>query len=470
MFWKALRDFTRTLSFRLNAWHAVVFLASAAVSFTLIYFLLGAAIERKDRDVIEARLREYVAVYQSGGVAALRDWTTRVNEARKERMFFVRVTNAIGAVQLQVMPQDWFDRDLQKVDEEAKAEADDWTRVPRNRETDLTLATRILDDRTVFQVGRSSDSRGSLLEKFREVFAIIIPPVLLIGFIGGALLTRRMTKPIRALVEAASSIINTGRMDVRVPERRAEDELQELVLLFNRMLEHNEKLFHALRDSLDNVAHDLRTPLSRLRVSLEESLRSGDQGSQNGIIDALEETDRVQTIIHTLMDVAQAESGLMPLNVQPTSIDSLVADIVGLYEHIAQEKQIEIATKIADQITVPLDAARMRQAFANLLDNAIKYTPSGGRVEIAARTGSGQMEIVFRDTGAGIAEKDLPRIWERLYRTDQSRSALGLGLGLSLVKAIVEAHDGSVVVSSIEREGSKFTIILPLRPIARGAA
>lgn len=460
MFWKPLKAFTGTLSFRLNAWHAAIFLASAAVSFALIYVLLGAAIERKDRDVIEARLSEYVSVYQSGGIAALRDWTSQVNEARKERMFFVRVTKADGTVLLQVLPQDWFDHDLQRVDEEAKAEADDWTRVPRNRETDLTLATRVLDDGTIFQVGRSGDSRESLLGKFRQVFAIIIPPVLLIGFIGGALMTRRMTKPIKALVDAASSIINTGRMDVRVPERNAHDELQELVALFNRMLAHNEKLFHALRDSLDNVAHDLRTPLSRLRLSLEESLRTQSNGAQNGIVDALEETERVQTIIRTLMDVAQAESGLMPLHLQPTALGSLVADVVDLYEHIAEEKEIQIATEIAEPISLPLDAARMRQAFANLLDNAIKYTPSGGRVTISVQPAKTNVAIVFSDTGVGIAEADLPRIWERLYRTDRSRTEVGLGLGLSLVKAIVEAHGGSLEVKSTEGEGSQFKIVL----------
>jgi len=299
-----------------------------------------------------------------------------------------------------------------------------------------------------------------LLGKFRQVFVIIIPPVLLIGFIGGALLTRRMTKPICALVEAAASIINTGRMDVRVPERRADDELQELVVLFNRMLEHNEKLFRTLRDSLDNVAHDLRTPLSRLRLSLEESLRTQSNGAQDEIVDALEETERVETIIRTLMDVAQAESGLMPLNLVATDVGSLIADVVALYDHIAQEKQIAIATEMGESISLPLDAARMQQAFANLLDNAIKYTPPHGRVTIAVRAQEGKVGVIFSDTGVGIAEKDLPRIWERLYRADQSRSASGLGLGLSLVKAIVEAHGGRIEVSSAEGKGSAFRLLL----------
>ena len=460
MFWKRIRELTRSLSFRLNLWHAAVYLGSAALVFSLIYFLLGAAIDRKDRDVIEARLREYVSVYEGGGIASLRDWTDRVNEARKERMFFVRVAKADGQVLLLVMPQDWFEDDLRLLDHEVHAHPHDWTRVARNRETDLTLASAVLDDGTVFQVGRSSDSRAALLDKFRQVFIMVIPPVLLLGFIGGGLLTRRMTRPICDLVEAASSIIDTGRMNVRVPERAADDELQELVVLFNRMLAHNEALFRALRDSLDNVAHDLRTPLSRLRISLENALR-GNDGAHDEILDALEETERVQTIIRTLMDVAQAESGLMKLQRASTDLRSLVEEVVALYEHIAQEKEITLAIDIRDSISAEIDAPRMRQAFANLLDNAIKYTPAGGHVSIDVRSRESDVEITFRDSGPGISGKDLPRIWERLYRADQSRNAPGLGLGLSLVKAIIEAHGGRIEVQSRAGEGSEFRVYLP---------
>ena len=142
MFWKRLKEFSRTLSFRLNLWYAGVFIVSSAVIFALLYFLLGAAIDRKDRDVLEARLGEYVSSYQSGGIHALRDWTTRVNEARKERMFFVRIIARDGTVQLLVMPHDWFEQDVQRIDQAQKTARHGWTRAPRNSEADLTLASR----------------------------------------------------------------------------------------------------------------------------------------------------------------------------------------------------------------------------------------------------------------------------------------------------------------------------------------
>lgn len=465
MFWKPLREFTRTLSFRLNLWHAGTFLVSAALLFTLIYFLLSAAIDRKDRDVIEARLREYLAVYTNGGIPALRDWTTRINEARKQRMFFVRVAATDRTVLLLVMPEDWFERDVQRLDGGTQVRVEDWIRVPRDAEVDLTVASISLADGTILQVGRSSDSRATLLGKFRQVFVLIIPPVLLLGFVGGAVATRRITQPVRHIVDAASAIIDTGKLDVRVPERAANDELQELVVLFNRMLAHNEELFRALRESLDNVAHDLRTPLARLRATLENSLlhKAETSPEQDAIVEALEETDRVETIIRTLMDVAHAETGLMKLQVEPTDVRLLIEDVVELYELTAQEKGVQIAHDLPESLSVTIDPARMRQVFANLLDNAIKYTPAGGEVSIDSRRHAREIEVFFRDTGSGIAEADLPHIWGRLYRGDKSRSEHGLGLGLSLVKAIVEAHEGRVEVRSEEGRGSEFIVSLPLK-------
>ncbi len=464
MYWKRLSEFTRTLTFRLNVWHAAIYLVSAGLLFSLIYFLLAAAIDRKDRDVIEARLREYVAVYRGGGIPALRDWTTRVNEARKERMFFVRVVPKHGKVELLVMPQDWFDADLRRLDAATQSHALAWVRVPRNSETDLTLASKILDDGTVFQVGRSSDSRATLLGKFRQVFIMVIPPVLLLGVIGGALLTRRMTKPICELVAAVSSILNTGRMDIRVSEQAADDEVQDLVVLFNRMLDQNERLIRTLRDSLDNVAHDLRTPLARLRLTLERSLatQSMGAGGNDGIMDALDETERVQTIIRTLMDVAQAEAGLLKLNVVETDLRSLATDVVDLYEHVAEEREIDLSIQADSPILASVDPVRMRQVFANLLDNALKYTHLGGRVLISMRQLGNDAEIHFIDNGIGISEKHLPRVWERLYRADESRNTPGLGLGLSLVKAVVEMHGGRIDLRGTVGEGSEFTVVLPL--------
>jgi signal transduction histidine kinase len=312
------------------------------------------------------------------------------------------------------------------------------------------------------QVGRSSDSRGQLLGKFRIVFAMVVVPVILFAFLGGVLMTNRTTRPLRQIVQAVRSIIQTGKLDVRVPASSTTGELDDLVGLFNRMIEGNENLIHALRGSLDNVAHDLRTPLSRLRITLEDTLRRETDltSARQAIAGALEETDRVQTIIRTLMDVTLAETGMMKLELAPIDLGSLADDVIELYGDIAADKEITLTKKIGPGFIAPVDAARMRQVFANLLDNALKYTPRGGKIDIDAHRHKDGITVLFTDNGEGIAEHDLPHIWDRLYRGNKSRTEHGLGLGLSLVKAIVTAHGGRVEVTSTPHIGSEFRVVL----------
>ena len=208
------------------------------------------------------------------------------------------------------------------------------------------------------------------------------------------------------------------------------------------------------------MAHDLRTPLARLRGVSEMALReSGEEKSRDALADSVEETDRVLTILNTLLDVTEAESGLMRLNLEPTDLCQLVNDVAELYEYVAEEKNIKLEKDCAP-LVVKADKVRLRQVFANLLDNALKYTEPGGTVTIRGASLPGGARIGVQDSGAGIPAEEQPRIWERLYRGDKSRSQRGLGLGLTLVKAIVEAHGGRLSLRSEPGKGSTFVVEL----------
>jgi len=170
-------------------------------------------------------------------------------------------------------------------------------------------------------------------------------------------------------------------------------------------------------------------------------------------------------MLNTMMDISEAETGTMKLQLEVVSIPALLEDAVELYRHVAEDKGVTISASAPHDLQITADRSRLRQVLANLLDNAIKYTPPGGSVSLSAfeRVGekTGQAVIIVEDTGVGIPQEETSRIWERLYRVDKSRSQRGLGLGLGLVKAVVRAHQGSVEVSSEPGVGSSFTLHLP---------
>jgi signal transduction histidine kinase len=290
-------------------------------------------------------------------------------------------------------------------------------------------------------------------------------PLILLSFVVGMFLASRALRPIRSLVAALQSIIETGKMDVRAPTTQTGDELDVLATLFNVLLEKINILITGMQNSLDNVAHDLRTPLMRLRGIAETALRSeqGPEVLREALMDSLEESERIASMLNAIMDISEADAGMMKLHLGKFNLSKLIEEVVELYHYVAEEKDVRIHTSCAKDLYLTVDANRIRQALANVLDNAVKYTPPGGRVDVEVLKKQDEIVITVRDTGTGIPPEELPKVWDRLYRGDKSRSERGLGLGLSLVKAIVEAHKGHVDVSSVPGGGSSFYVHLPER-------
>jgi len=401
-------------------------------------------------------------VYDNGGLAALQEFVERGREADKSRSFFVRVAGLSGTVLLMNVPDDWVQFDAAALQPGGDLSHLVWLRIPRDEESDLTIASLRLPDNSIIEVGRSTRNRETVLQPFRRNFVAVMTPTLLLGVLGGALFAHRATKPVREVVATARAIIDTGDFSARVLTTHDRTELEDLAQQFNRVLDKNQALIQGLRQALDNVAHDLRTPLTRLRGAAEVAVQqTPDSAAREALADCVEESDHVLTMLTALMDITEAESGVMQLHRTPTPINELLGGVIDLYQMVAEEKRISIATDFMTPCEASVDSVRMRQVFANLLDNALKYTANGGSVKLSCATAGATIAVRVSDTGIGISAAEQPLIWNRMYRGDKSRSQRGLGLGLSLVKAIVEAHHGEVSVDSEPGSGAVFTVVLP---------
>jgi signal transduction histidine kinase len=281
-------------------------------------------------------------------------------------------------------------------------------------------------------------------------------------------LARGMTQPLRDMAAAAHRM-ETGDYTTRV-HTRSRDEVGQLATAFNRMSAELENLERSRRDLLANVSHELKTPITAIRAHLENLLDGVEDPDPHTLQVMLAQTERLGRLIEQLLELSRLESGELPLQREDLALAPLVTQVLSEIEVARSDRGVAVDSELPDDLpAVDADPERVHQVLFNLLDNAVRFTPSGGAVTVSAHRQNGSVEVQVADTGVGIPQEHLPRLFERFYRADPARSREdgGTGIGLAIARSVVEAHGGHISAVSEPGKGSVFTFDLPVASAAQ---
>ena len=465
MFLQKILNLKGTLSFRLAFLYAVIFSVSSLVSLSFFYYRVSSiAINRID-DELKEEIVEFSDIMHSGGIElVVTEIQEEIDTEEEKRLFFrllssdgkaissTYVRESLSEIKANLLPPYSTDRDpiISSF-------------ILAGYPFKLRVISGYISPDIIIQVGFSLEETEEYLQVFRQLILSLTIPILLFATIIGWFISRHAMRGIEKVTRTATDIAE-GDYDKRVLVKSGSAEIHLLADAFNKMVDRLQALIKGMYEMTDNIAHDLRSPLTRIRGIAEMTLMGNKSLPEykEMAVSTVEECDHLMGLINTMLDITETETGVGPEIVnEKVNVTALVMDACELFQSVADEKHIKIEANTPDICYLHGDRKRIQQIIANLLDNALKYTDEGDSIAISVVNAEDRIQISVEDTGIGIPKDDLDKIFQRFYRCDNSRTKQGTGLGLSLVKAIVDATGGEILVSSTLNHGSVFTVTFP---------
>jgi len=461
--------FRQTLAFRLTLRYAIIFTLSSAAAFFLFFLLITAFLrEQTDQDLVN-QARTIASVLTVQGFDSVERIAILEAQAAGERKIFIRLLTPSGSVFSSSNMSYWENIGVKRAAITGLLEGSRYvfdTVNISNPKKRVRILYSMISRKLVVQLGRSMENYGWFVRTFKRISIVTLSLLLAASGLIGWLMARQALSGMEVVTRTARDI-SSGALDRRVPVTRKGDEIDQLATTFNQMLDRIEKLVTGIREMSDNIAHDLKSPVTRIRGIAEVTLTTDPsiQAYENMAASIIEESDRLLDMINTMLMISRTEAGVDKFNIEKVNLSKIVQDACILFKSSAEDKDLAMNCSVAEGVFLSGDQRMIQRMVANLVDNAIRYTPARGVVDISLRpTAQQSVEIIISDTGMGISAEDLPHIFERFYRCDPSRTDTGTGLGLSLALAIAQAHGGDIAVDSRPGKGSRFTLTLPLKP------
>lgn len=449
----------RTSTFRLSALYLLIFAFSMALILSYVFWNTAGLLERQTDETIRAEVQGLADQYRVRRLAGITDVIQRRMDEENGALYLladgagVRLAgNIVGFPQNDVSEQGWIDFPY-----------DVGQGTSRKRHTARAYHTELTGG-FVLVVGRDVQELRQFADLIRSTLFWALGLALLFGLSGGFIISRNFLSRVDDIAATSHSIMS-GDLSRRMPVSDTDDELDRLARSLNDMLDQIERLMAGMKEVTSNIAHDLKTPLTRLRARVEAALRSAKKADYHEALTAtLEDSDRLLQTFNALLSIARAEAGQSREGLLALDAHDVLADIAELYEPMAEEAGGTLILAAPAGLMVKADRQLLAQALGNLIDNALKYGEGGkggAEVALSGAADEGQVVITVADHGPGIAEADRERVVERFVRLDESRSKPGNGLGLALVASVMKLHGGQLVLED-NAPGLRAKLLLPL--------
>jgi len=456
----------RTLAFQMTCWYCLVFTVSSLVVFWGFYRFVQTTLRDKiDKELLEEATELTSLLAMEGPDAVLLHIRDNAQLAIGEQLF-VRVLTPGGAEITASEVPAWKEIEingdaLRRITSGASHVFE--TRALSSSPYGIRVLYGVIGPERIVQIAKAMAGDKRVGDVFRQRLLTLISALTLLGALIGWLMAHRALSGIEAVSRAAEEI-SMGATDQQVVVRSSSSEIKRLASTFNHMMERIRSLICEMRQMTDNVAHDLKGPITRMRVVAEMTLGKDHCTGECASLaaDTIEECDRLLHMIDTMLTLAELEAGAVRADFEEVDLDVVIADACDLFQPFAEDRGVDLRCVSNGANTVLGDLQQLQRLVANLLDNAIKHVSEHGTVTASVEASGRTLSVIVSDTGSGIAPDDIPRVFDRFYRCDTSRSVAGFGLGLSLVRAIARFHGGDASVTSALGKGSTFVVTLPL--------
>ena len=455
-----------TVKFRIAIMCSASFAILSLAVFVLTYLSIASSLQHRIDADLQKSVKECEIIYRTKGIRALADQFVLESVLQGTKDVFFRLLSPHQEVLASSNLDAWGSVKEKTSLAERPHEGLVLTTIGLSEhQNKVRVASSNIGEGNILQIGYSLGNKEKVMTNVMEAFFMAFVLTLICGFAIAWLVAKRAMSGIDRITQVATLIGRGGNINNRVLCDGGV-EIDNLCLTFNNMLERIQLLVTEVKEVTDNIAHDLRSPVTRIR-GLAETLLTNElflSDCQEMARMIIEESEHLIAITSTMLEISKADSGIEELLKIPVDIAEVVRTAGEFFLPVAEDKGLHLEVDApSEALMVYGDKNKLQRVIANLLDNAIKYT-SDGKILLSARTIQSNVVISIIDTGIGINEKDLPHIFERFFRGEQSRSTPGNGLGLSLAQAYIRAHEGDISVESFQGKGSTFTISLPRRP------